>query len=228
MPTQSDKKSAAQGRALRVTAAKSAPGKTGFTQRFRFHAKRLAWRLTVRTIYALKRLFDLIVAMLSLTLSMPLLIGIALFIRFDSMGPVLHRQTRLGRWGKLFTLWTFRCETLSARPATLTVNNGRPALTRVGRRLRQTSLDKLPQLWNIVRGDLSLLGPPPLSLAAVDGYALADRQRLEIIPGLLQPHQASTVSAHLDSTYFRSTWPWPALRCLFQVIPAIFFGRAAY
>ena len=217
MPTQSDKKFAVQARTLKVAPSRSKPGKSGFTQRFRFHAKRLVWRLTVWTAYALKRLFDLLVAALSLTLSAPLLLGIALLIRFDSPGPVLHRQTRLGRWGRLFTLWSFRCETL----------NGRPALTRIGRRLRQTVLDRLPQLWNVLRGDLSLLGPPPLSLAAVDGYALADRQRLEIIPGLLQARRASKTPAGLGGIYYRSSWPWPALRCLLQVIPAIFFGWTA-
>ena len=218
MPTQSDKKFAARAHVLKATPDQSEPGKTGFTQRYRFYAKRLVWRFTVCIAYALKRLFDLIVAALTLTLSAPLLIGIALLIRFDSPGPVLQRQTRLGRWGRLFTLWSFRCETLSTRPA----------LTRIGRRLRQTALDRLPQLWNVVRGDLSLLGPPPLSLAAVDGYALADRQRLEIIPGLLQARRASTTRTGLDSIYYRSHWPRPALRCLLQVIPALFFGWAAY
>ena len=228
MPTQSDKKSAAQARALRVAAAQSKPGQTGFTQRFRFHAKHLTWQLTISAAYAFKRLFDLIIATLSLTLSAPLLIVIALLVRFDSSGPVLHRETRLSRWGKLFTLCSFRCEMLNVIPATLTTNSGRPVVTPIGRWLRQTSLDRLPQLWNVIRGDLSLLGPRPLPLAAVDGYSLADRQRLEIIPGLMQTFPTSTISADLDTLYYRSAWPLPALRCLLQVIPAIFFGWAAY
>ena len=228
MPTRSDKKLAAQARTLKITPDKSAPGKRGFTQRFRFRAKHTAWRFTVRAVYIFKRLFDVIVAALSLALSAPLLISIVLLIRLDSSGPILHRQIRLGRWGRLFTLWTFRCEMLSTHPATLRVNTKRPVLTRTGRRLRQTSLEKLPQLWNILCGDLSLLGPPPLSLAAVDGYALSDRRRLAIIPGLLHARQTSTIPADLDRIYYRSTWPWPALRRLLQIIPVIFFGWEAY
>jgi lipopolysaccharide/colanic/teichoic acid biosynthesis glycosyltransferase len=120
--------------------------------------------------------------------------GLALAIRLESPGPILFKQKRVGRWGQLFTMWKFRSMFIDAeaRKAELMKQNEMqggvifkmkddPRVTRVGRIIRKTSLDELPQLWNVFVGDMSLVGPRPPVPAEVDQYSLADRRRLEEI-----------------------------------------------
>ncbi|MCC2972432.1 sugar transferase [Massilia sp. IC2-476] len=132
-----------------------------------------------------KRAFDLLGATLGLVLLAPLLILIALWIRLDSRGPVLYRQQRVGRGGRLFTIYKFR--TMAQRQVDgpeLTVGAD-PRVTRAGRFLRHYKLDELPQLWNVVEGSMSLVGPRPEVPRYVDCYPLEQRRLvLSVVPGI--------------------------------------------
>ncbi|MGO9752462.1 MAG: exopolysaccharide biosynthesis polyprenyl glycosylphosphotransferase [Solirubrobacteraceae bacterium] len=150
---------------------------------------------------AIKRALDLIGSVLALVLLSPVMLGIALAIRLDSRGPVLFRQTRVGRNGKPFQMLKFRsmvdgAETIKrdlldlneARSGLFKIAND-PRTTRTGRVLRVMHLDELPQLFHVVRGEMSLVGPRPL-VAEEDGQiAGADRIRLSLTPGITGPWQ---------------------------------------
>ncbi|WP_313035896.1 sugar transferase, partial [Massilia alkalitolerans] len=123
-----------------------------------------------------KRAFDLLGASAGLLLLAPVLLLIALWIRLDSPGPVLYRQQRVGRGGRLFTIYKFR--TMRQRPVDgpqLTVGAD-PRVTRAGRFLRHYKLDELPQLWNVVQGSMSLVGPRPEVPRYVDCYPPEQRR----------------------------------------------------
>lgn len=131
----------------------------------------------------LKRIFDLVIAAVALALLAPVLAGIAIAVRIALGSPVLFRQTRPGRKGEPFTLVKFR----TMRDATDA--QGRPLddaqrLTRFGALLRATSLDELPELWNVVRGDMSLVGPRPLLMEYLPHYSAVQRTRHDVRPGI--------------------------------------------
>lgn len=132
-----------------------------------------------------KRAFDLLGASAGLLLLAPVLLLIALWIRLDSPGPVLYRQQRVGRGGRLFTIYKFR--TMRQRPVDgpqLTVGAD-PRVTRAGRFLRHYKLDELPQLWNVVQGSMSLVGPRPEVPRYVDCYPPEHRRVvLSVAPGI--------------------------------------------
>ncbi len=130
-----------------------------------------------------RRAFDLTVAVVALALALPLLIVIAIAIRIDSPGPILFRQTRGGLNSRPFCMYKFRTMgVIEDESAVMQASRDDPRVTRVGRRLRQTSLDELPQLLNVIRGEMSLVGPRPHALQhdiefgkVVDSYALRSR-----------------------------------------------------
>jgi undecaprenyl phosphate N,N'-diacetylbacillosamine 1-phosphate transferase len=133
----------------------------------------------------LKRLFDLHVSGLLLMILSPLLAGIAAAIRLTSRGPAVFRQERAGRNGRPFHLYKFRTMRLDVDPFGPSPRSGDdPRLTRVGRFLRESSLDELPQLVNILRGDMSLVGPRPLYVSQVAEWDERQRKRLLVKPGL--------------------------------------------
>ena len=153
-----------------------------------------------RSSAALKRCLDLIVGSIALLFALPLLVAVAVAVRLDSAGPVLFRQKRIGRDGQPFTIYKFRSmvtgaesmqEDLHAMNETdgLFKMTDDPRVTRVGRILRRTYLDELPQLLNVLRGDMSLVGPRPLvesEDALLEGY---DRHRSRLTPGMTGPWQ---------------------------------------
>ncbi len=142
-----------------------------------------------------KRALDLGLLFLTLPLTVPLLLITALLIRFDSPGPIVFTQTRTGRHGRSFRMYKYRtmvknAEELKASLAHLNIlpppdfkipND--PRITRIGRILRKTSLDELPQLINVLRGEMSIVGPRPTSFG-VHTYSLWHTERLEVTPGL--------------------------------------------
>jgi exopolysaccharide biosynthesis polyprenyl glycosylphosphotransferase len=161
----------------------------------------------------LKRTTDVLLSATALLFSCPLLAAIALLIKLDSHGPVLYRAPRLGLKGRRFLCCKFRTmvahadqlkEKLRARNerqgAIFKISDD-PRITRVGRILRRYSLDELPQLWNILRGEMSLVGPRPHPLDDVERYQLEDFQRLEVTPGLTGLWQ---VTARRDPSFERS------------------------
>ena len=135
---------------------------------------------------ALNRAADVAIAGVGLVVTSPLLALAALATKLDSRGPVVYRQTRVGKDGVDFEFLKLRtmvvgAEKIGAGPA---VDQGDPRITRVGRVLRRTSIDELPQLWNVVRGDMSVIGPRPTLRYQVEQYDEHQRRRLEIRPGL--------------------------------------------
>ena len=122
----------------------------------------------------LKRLLDLIVTVPAIVLLSPLLLAVAIAVKLDSPGPVLFRQRRMGRANQLFDVWKFRSmhvEACDAVGATST-SRGDRRITRVGRVIRATSIDELPQLFNVLNGDMSLVGPRPHALGSMAGDQL--------------------------------------------------------
>jgi lipopolysaccharide/colanic/teichoic acid biosynthesis glycosyltransferase len=135
---------------------------------------------------ALNRAADLVGASLGLVLASPVLAAAALAIKLEDGGPVLYRQQRVGHRGEDFDLFKLRTMVVGAETqgAGFAVNRGDPRITRTGRLLRRLSLDELPQLWNVVRGDMSLIGPRPTLRYQVEQYTPRQRRRLEVKPGL--------------------------------------------
>jgi exopolysaccharide biosynthesis polyprenyl glycosylphosphotransferase len=209
--------------------------------------KRLAWQCVVTSASLAKRLFDLVVSVLLLVLLSPVLAFLALLVKSEDGGPIIFAQTRVGWRGRLFRMYKFRsmCPNAEERlreilplnvhgkGVTFKMKND-PRLTRVGKWMRRLSLDELPQLFNVVKGDMSLVGPRPPLPREVDQYSMADRRRLEAIPGLTCFWQIGGRSeidfkeqVHLDVLYIQSQSLWLDLKILLKTIPAVLSGRGA-
>ena len=146
---------------------------------------------------------DRLLALILLLLSLPALVLVGMAVRLDTPGPALFKQARAGRFGKPFMMWKFRSMTTDAEAqkaelAELNESDGvffkirlDPRVTRIGAVLRRTSIDELPQLWNVVRGDMSLVGPRPHVLAEADAYDAWAQRRLMVRPGLTGLWQVS-------------------------------------
>jgi lipopolysaccharide/colanic/teichoic acid biosynthesis glycosyltransferase len=134
----------------------------------------------------LNRVLDALGAGLGLALASPVLAAAAVAIKLGDGGPVFYRQQRVGRDGEEFELVKLRTMVVGAerQGAGFAVNVGDPRITRVGRLLRRLSIDELPQLWNVVRGDMSLIGPRPTLAYQVERYTPRQRRRLEVKPGI--------------------------------------------
>ncbi len=132
------------------------------------------------------RAFDIAAAAAGLALTSPLLALSALAIKLEDGGPVLYRQRRVGKDGVEFELLKLRTMVVGAerQGAGWAVNRGDPRITRAGRVLRRLSLDELPQLWNVLRGDMAIIGPRPTLAYQVAQYSPQQRRRLEVKPGL--------------------------------------------
>ena len=148
------------------------------------------------------RALDLIVAVLAIALLSPLLALAAVLIRLESRGPVLYRQLRVGRDGEPFELWKLRTMVPGAESmgAGIYVVQGDPRITRIGRQLRRFSLDEVPNLINVIRGEMAIVGPRPTVQAQVDRYTDRQLRRLEVKPGI-------TGWAQVNG---RTSLPWPA------------------
>jgi len=149
----------------------------------------------------LTRVLDVVLAALLLAVTAPLLALAALAIRLESRGAVFYRQLRVGRDGRAFELWKLRTMVPGAESmgAGLYVLEGDPRITRTGRLLRRFSLDELPNLVNVLRGEMSIVGPRPTVQEQVDGYTDRQRRRLEVRPGI-------TGWAQING---RASLPWP-------------------
>jgi lipopolysaccharide/colanic/teichoic acid biosynthesis glycosyltransferase len=134
----------------------------------------------------MNRALDVVGASLGLALASPFLAVGALAIKLVEGGPVLYRQRRVGKSGAEFELLKLRTMVVGAerQGAGWAVNRGDPRITRVGRVLRRLSLDEVPQLWNVVRGEMSLIGPRPTLAYQVEEYTPRQRKRLDVKPGI--------------------------------------------
>ena len=134
----------------------------------------------------MRRIFDVAVAGAGLVVTSPLLALSALAIKLEDRGPVLFRQTRVGKDGEDFELLKLRSMVVDAehQGAGYAVDKGDSRITRTGRFVRRTSIDELPQLWNVIRGDMSIIGPRPTLRYQVERYDERQRKRLDVRPGL--------------------------------------------
>ena len=134
----------------------------------------------------MNRLADVALAGLGLVVTSPLVALAAFAIKLEDRGPVLYRQTRVGKDGRDFEVLKLRSMVVGAehRGAGYAVDAGDARITRVGRLVRRTSIDELPQLWNVVRGDMSVIGPRPTLRYQVERYDERQRHRLDVRPGL--------------------------------------------
>jgi len=133
----------------------------------------------------LKRTIDLCASLVAIVALLPLYLGLVILIKFDSPGPVFFRQQRIGHHGQEFTIYKLRTMYVDTPVHMLTPNSADdPRITRVGRFLRRTSFDELPQLLNVFKGDMSLVGPRPEMPFIVEAYTEYQRQRLMVIPGV--------------------------------------------
>ena len=181
----------------------------------------------------MNRAADVVIAGLGLVLASPILAAAALAVKLEDRGPVLFRQGRVGKDGVDFELFKLRSMVVDAerQGAGYAVDRGDARITRVGRFLRRTSIDELPQLWNVVRGDMSVIGPRPTLRYQVDRYTERQRRRLEVRPGLTgwaQIHGRATLPweerIELDVWYVEHRSPLVDLEILLRTPRALFGG----
>ncbi|QEE29489.1 sugar transferase [Terriglobus albidus] len=190
-----------------------------------------------------KRILDLVISTLALTLLSPLMLLIAIMVRLDSKGPIFYRAERIGRKGRKFGCFKFRtmvpnADELKKKLAHMNERDGilfkikqDPRITRVGRILRKYSLDELPQLWNVLRGDMSLVGPRPPLAAEVERYDISHLRRLDVLPGItglwqVEARQDPSFDNYisLDTAYVENWTFGLDLKILIRTISVVFTG----
>ena len=181
----------------------------------------------------MNRVLDVAFAGTGLVLTSPLLGLAALAVKLEDGGPVLYRQVRVGREGEDFELLKLRTMVVGAERmgAGFAVDQGDPRITRLGRFLRRSSIDELPQLWNVVRGDMSMIGPRPTLRYQVEQYDVRQRRRLDVRPGLTgwaQVHGRAALPwaerIELDLWYVEHRSPLVDLKILLRTPLALFRG----
>ena len=205
------------------------------------------WVIRGKLASKLKRVLDVGLAGVALMLALPLMFVTVLLIRLDSPGPILFRQTRVGKYGKHFTCFKFRSMYVDAEQRLkdlMAMNEADgpvfkmkqdPRVTRVGRVIRKLSIDELPQIFNVLRGDMSLVGPRPPIPSEVAHYTYEQHRRLHVIPGITGLQQVSGRSnisfqrwVELDLQYIAEQSLWKDIEILIKTIPAVLFSRGAY
>jgi exopolysaccharide biosynthesis polyprenyl glycosylphosphotransferase len=195
---------------------------------------------------ACKRAFDVVFALVALLVTAPLGALVALLVRLESRGPVIFRQARCGRHGRVFACLKFRTMVEDAelsKEQLLALNEADgpvfkirddPRVTRVGAWLRRTSIDEIPQFWNVLRGDLSIVGPRPPLPEEVARYRPGDHRRLAVQPGITCLWQVCGRSEigfdrwmALDLEYIRRRSFWLDLAIVARTVPAVLTGRGA-
>lgn len=195
----------------------------------------------------LKRAGDMVLSLAALVLLSPVLLVIALAIRLDSKGPAIYTQMRIGKNGKPFKMYKFRSMCVDAEKRLSEIRHLNevdgpvfkiakdPRITKVGRFIRKVSIDELPQLMNILKGEMSIVGPRPPLPNEVKQYTLYHRQRLNVVPGLTcywQIGGRSNMSFEqwvaLDLKYIRERSVWVDLKIILRTVPVVLFGKGAY
>ncbi|HSU18128.1 MAG TPA: sugar transferase, partial [Acidobacteriaceae bacterium] len=199
-----------------------------------------------RDAFLLKRVMDILLAGIALLLTAPVMAAIAILIKRDSPGPVLYTADRLGRKGRVFKCYKFRTmvqdadrqreklQHMNERDGVLFKITKDPRLTRVGKWLRKYSLDELPQFWNVLRGDMSMVGPRPPLAAEVEKYDLAHLRRLDVLPGItglwqVEARQDPSFDNYisLDTAYVENWSLMLDLRIMARTIGVVFAGTGA-
>ena len=185
---------------------------------------------------AVKRVIDVAASALALGVGWPVLGVISILIRRESPGPAIFRQERAGRGMKPFTMYKFRTMRCDADPFGASPESAQDArLTPLGRRLRESSLDELPQLWNVLKGDMSLVGPRPLYMSQAREFTERERRRLDVRPGLtgLAQVQGRGELPHkdkleIDVQYVERQGLWLDFRILWRSFAGLFGRREVY
>jgi lipopolysaccharide/colanic/teichoic acid biosynthesis glycosyltransferase len=205
------------------------------------------YRLSSVRRYRADRALDVLGSFALLTLLLPSLLVLSLAVAATSRGGVFYRQIRVGHHGQLFTILKFRtmhAEGHARRPELQSLDDGNgmlfkirsdPRVTAVGKVLRRFSLDELPQLLNVLRGDMALVGPRPALPEEVARYTATSRQRLLVKPGITGLWQVSgrsdltwSDSVRLDLQYVQQRSLWLDVRILLRTVPAVLSGAGAY
>lgn len=213
----------------------------------RLQLRLLLWSIQLHMVQRLKRVLDLLLATMALLVLFPIMAITALAIKLESPGPIIFRQTRVGKWGKTFTCYKFRsmCMDAEALKQALIQQNEvdgpifkmqtDPRVTRVGRIIRKLSIDELPQLFNVFKGDMSLVGPRPPVPHEVNQYKFDHLRRLDAMPGLTGLQQVSGRSdlpfdrwVELDLQYISQQSLRKDIEILLRTIPAVLLGKGAY
>ncbi|MEZ4593307.1 MAG: sugar transferase [Chloroflexota bacterium] len=213
----------------------------------RLRLQLVLWVLRMKVLGSLKRLLDFSVAAVMLLLLSPLMGITALLVKWTSPGPIFFGQTRVGKYGTHFTCYKFRSMYIDAeaRKAELMKFNeadgpvfkmkNDPRVTSVGRIIRKLSIDELPQLWNVLKGEMSLVGPRPPVPKEVAEYEFDQLRRLHTVPGITGLQQVSGRSnmdftrwVELDLQYIAQQSFWNDIKILLKTIPAVLFSRGAY
>jgi lipopolysaccharide/colanic/teichoic acid biosynthesis glycosyltransferase len=185
----------------------------------------------------LKRLLDLVIAAVGAVLTAPVVAVIALAIRIESPGHPIYRQTRVGKDGELFSIYKLRTMVRGAEftGAGLAIQEGDDRITRIGTWLRRYSLDELPNLWNVLRGDMSIVGPRPTIQVQVEQYTERQRRRLDVKPGITgwaQVHGRASLPwaerIELDIWYVEHQSLWLDLRILARTVRLVLDGQGIY
>lgn len=217
--------------------------------RLRARRTRLAWLWSTRKFPLLKRSLDLALIFPALLLLSPLFLLVALSIKLYDRGPVLFWQQRVGLNGRIFSFPKFRSMCVNAetvRAALLAANEHGsegvtfkmkrdPRITPIGRLIRRTSIDELPQLWSVMRGDMSLVGPRPPLVSEVARYTMQERQRLSVTPGLTCIWQVNgrseipfPLQVLMDIDYIQRRSMGTDIKLIAKTLPAVIRGRGAY
>lgn len=209
---------------------------------------KILWKASCNVGQLCKRTLDVVIAGTAIITLLPIMLALAVMIKLTDGGPVLYWQTRVGKWGETFRFPKFRSMVMNAEAEqkklfdsnlhgsgiTFKIKND-PRITRIGRFMRKTSMDELPQLWSIIKGDMSLVGPRPALVLEVARYSLRDRRRLDITPGLTCIWQVSGRSdipfpeqVRMDVEYIQQQSVWYDIKLILKTVPADITGRGAY
>jgi lipopolysaccharide/colanic/teichoic acid biosynthesis glycosyltransferase len=184
--------------------------------------------------FFVKRIFDIIICLISLIILVPIFIISGILIKLDSKGSIFFMQDRVGEDGKIFKVYKFRTMVLNAEKIGLgyAVKKDDPRITRIGKHLRLTGIDELPQILNVLKGEMSLVGPRPTLLYQVKQYSAWEKRRLEMKPGITS---LMIISGHntlswpekikTDIWYIDHWSLWLDLKILFKTIWVVIFTR---
>ncbi|MGC1309569.1 MAG: sugar transferase [Phormidesmis sp.] len=208
-------------------------------------AQNVPWKKSRAATSLTKRWVDIVGALVGLAIACVMVVPIAIAIRLDNPGPIFFRQLRYGYRGRPFQIWKFRSMVPDADARKHLVTNeaqglifknvADPRITRVGRFLRRTSLDELPQFINVLAGDMSLVGTRPPVLGEVIGYQLHHWQRLAVKPGMTGKWQTSGRSSIIDFEQivdmdldYQARWTiWLDFKIIFKTIAIVFASKDA-